>query len=144
MGKFRTRPQTLCAAGVSRWYSAPHSLKLVWVCSLSVGSTFVTQFFSHSTYLFATNAVYSIEFLEARLSFEKSREKTGQNRLTNIKLLSGFWGVETGTYERVDTVPSIEFTKPIADVFRVSLDYLAGEGTLSKLDKKNRKAPAGD
>ncbi|MCA2776073.1 MAG: XRE family transcriptional regulator [Microcystis sp. M135S2] len=39
----------------------------------------------------------------------------------------------------MDTVPSIEFAKRIADVFRVSLDYLAGEGTLSKLDKKTVK-----
>jgi len=31
MGKYRTPSQTLCAAGVSRWYSAPHSLKQVWV-----------------------------------------------------------------------------------------------------------------
>jgi len=36
-------------------------------------------------------------------------------------------------------VPSIEFAKRIADAFGVSLDYLAGEGTLSKLDKKTIK-----
>lgn len=36
-------------------------------------------------------------------------------------------------------MPSIEFAKRIADAFGVSLDYLAGEGTLSKLDKKTIK-----
>ena len=39
----------------------------------------------------------------------------------------------------MDAAPSIEFTKRITDVFRVSLDYLVGEGTLSKLDKKTVK-----
>lgn len=48
-------------------------------------------------------------------------------------------GVETGTYERVEAAPSIEFAKRITDAFGVSLDYLAGEGTLSKLDKKTVK-----
>jgi transcriptional regulator with XRE-family HTH domain len=36
-------------------------------------------------------------------------------------------------------VPSIEFAKRIADAFGVTLDYLAGEGTLSELDKKTNK-----
>lgn len=44
-----------------------------------------------------------------------------------------------GKYERGEAVPSIEFAKRIADVFGVSLDYLAWEGTLSKLDKKTVK-----
>jgi transcriptional regulator with XRE-family HTH domain len=44
-----------------------------------------------------------------------------------------------GKYERGEAVPSIEFAKLIADAFGVSLDYLAGEGTLSKLDKKTVK-----
>jgi hypothetical protein len=39
----------------------------------------------------------------------------------------------------VDTVPSIEFAKRITDAFGVSLDYQAGVGTLSKLDKKTVK-----
>ena len=39
----------------------------------------------------------------------------------------------------MEAAPSIEFAKRITDAFGVSLDYLAGEGTLSKLDKKTVK-----
>ena len=44
-----------------------------------------------------------------------------------------------GKYERGEAAPSIEFAKRIADAFGVSLDYLAGEGVHSKLDKKTLK-----
>jgi transcriptional regulator with XRE-family HTH domain len=44
--------------------------------------------------------------------------------------------VMVGKYERGDTVPSIEVAKRIADALEVSLDYLVGEGTNSKFDKK--------
>lgn len=36
-------------------------------------------------------------------------------------------------------MPSIEFAKRIAEAFGVSLDFLSGEGTHSKLDKKTVK-----
>jgi len=39
---------------------------------------------------FATNASYRLEFSESEDIFAKSREKTVQNRLTNIELLSSF------------------------------------------------------
>jgi transcriptional regulator with XRE-family HTH domain len=44
-----------------------------------------------------------------------------------------------GKYERGEAVPSIDAAKKIADAFGVSLDYLAGEGLHSKLDKKTVK-----
>ena len=44
--------------------------------------------------------------------------------------------VMVGKYERGDAIPSIEVAKRIADALEVSLDYLAGEGTNSKFDKK--------
>jgi len=36
-------------------------------------------------------------------------------------------------------VPSIDAAKKIADALEVTLDYLVGEGTNAKLDKKNVK-----
>ncbi len=44
-----------------------------------------------------------------------------------------------GRYERDEALPSIEAAKKIADAFEVFLDYLAGEGINSSLDKKNGK-----
>lgn len=44
-----------------------------------------------------------------------------------------------GKYERGEAVPSVEFAKRIADALGVSLDFLVGEGTHSKLDKKTVK-----
>lgn len=41
-----------------------------------------------------------------------------------------------GRYERNDVLPSIEVAKKIADAFGVSLDFLAGEGSLSHYNKE--------
>jgi len=41
-----------------------------------------------------------------------------------------------GKYERGYAIPSIEVAKRIADALEVSLDYLVGEGTNSKFEKK--------
>ena len=40
-----------------------------------------------------------------------------------------------GKYERNEVTPSIQVAKKIADVFGVSLDYLAGEGEFVNVDK---------
>lgn len=58
---------------------------------------------------------------------------------TELATESGVSREIIGKYERGEAVPSIEFAKRIADAFGVSLDYLAGEGKLSKLDKKTVK-----
>lgn len=58
---------------------------------------------------------------------------------TELATESGVSREIIGKYERGEAVPSIEFAKRIADVFGVSLDYLAGEGVHSKLDKKTVK-----
>lgn len=52
---------------------------------------------------------------------------------------SGVSRVMIGKYERGEASPSIEGAKRIADAFGVSLDYLAGEGTLGRVDKKTLK-----
>lgn len=41
--------------------------------------------------------------------------------------------------DRKEVVPSIDAAKKIADALEVTLDYLVGEGTHSKLDKKTVK-----
>jgi transcriptional regulator with XRE-family HTH domain len=58
---------------------------------------------------------------------------------TELATESGVSREIIGKYERGEAVPSIEFAKRIADAFGVSLDYLAGEGIHSKLDKKTVK-----
>ncbi len=58
---------------------------------------------------------------------------------TELATESGVSREIIGKYERGEAVPSIEFAKRIAEAFGVSLDYLAGEGTLSRLDKKTVK-----
>ncbi|MEM6380771.1 MAG: helix-turn-helix transcriptional regulator [Bacteroidota bacterium] len=45
--------------------------------------------------------------------------------------------VMVGKYERGEAVPSLEVAKKIADALEVTLDYLAGEGSAAKLNKKN-------
>jgi len=44
--------------------------------------------------------------------------------------------VMVGKYERGDAVPSIEVAKKIADAFKVSLDFLVGEGQNASFDQK--------
>lgn len=58
---------------------------------------------------------------------------------TELATESGVSREIIGKYETGEAVPSIEFAKRIADAFGVSLDYLVGEGTLSRLDKKTVK-----
>lgn len=58
---------------------------------------------------------------------------------TELATESGVSREIIGKYERGEAVPSIEFAKRIAEAFGVLLDYLAGEGTLSRLDKKTVK-----
>ncbi|HFE37218.1 MAG TPA: XRE family transcriptional regulator [Gammaproteobacteria bacterium] len=49
---------------------------------------------------------------------------------------TGVSQVMVGKYERGDAIPSFEVAKKIADAFKVSLDYLVGEGQNAKFDKK--------
>jgi transcriptional regulator with XRE-family HTH domain len=42
-------------------------------------------------------------------------------------------------YERGEAVPSLDAAKKMADALEITLDYLVGEGTNSKLDKKTLK-----
>lgn len=65
--------------------------------------------------------------------------KTKDWSQTDLASKSGVSREMIGKYERGEAVPSIEAAKKIADAFEVSLDYLAGEGVNSKLDKKNLK-----
>src|SRR4028119_1156936 len=41
-----------------------------------------------------------------------------------------------GRYERNEVLPSIEVAKKIADTLEISLDYLAGEGSMASFDKQ--------
>ncbi len=66
------------------------------------------------------------------------RKQKGQSQ-TELATESDVSREIIGKYERGEAVPSIEFAKRIAEAFGVSLDYLAGEGTLSRLDKKTVK-----
>jgi len=58
---------------------------------------------------------------------------------TELADKSGVSRVMIGKYEREEAVPSLDAAKKIADALGVSLDYLAGEGTMSKFDKKTLK-----
>ncbi len=66
------------------------------------------------------------------------REQKGWSQ-SELEEKSGVSRVMIGKYERGDASPSIDAAKRIADAFAVSLDYLAGEGTLGKVDKKTLK-----
>lgn len=44
-----------------------------------------------------------------------------------------------GRYEHNEVIPSVEVAKKIADALDVSLDFLVGEGVISKFDKKTVK-----
>ena len=52
---------------------------------------------------------------------------------------SGVSRVMIGKYERGEAAPSIDAAKKIADALEVTLDYLMGEGSNSKFDKKTLK-----
>ena len=52
---------------------------------------------------------------------------------------TGISQVMVGKYERGDAIPSIEVAKRIADILKVSLDYLVGEDMNSKFDKNTLK-----
>lgn len=49
---------------------------------------------------------------------------------------TGISQVMVGKYERGDATPSLEVAKKIADAFKVSLDYLAGEGKNASFDQE--------
>ncbi len=66
------------------------------------------------------------------------RDAKGWNQ-SELADKSGVSRVMIGKYERGEAVPSIDAAKKIADALEVTLDYLVGEGTNSKLDKKNVK-----
>ena len=66
------------------------------------------------------------------------REAKGWNQ-SELADKSGVSRVMIGKYERGEAVPSIDAAKKIADALEVTLDYLTGEGTNSKLDKKTVK-----
>ena len=44
-----------------------------------------------------------------------------------------------GRYERGEVMPSIEVAKKISDALEVSLDYLAGDGKKTAVDKQTMK-----
>ena len=69
----------------------------------------------------------------ARLREEKNWSQT------DLANKSGVSRVMIGKYERGEAAPSIDAAKKIADALEVSLDYLVGEGTNSKFDKKTLK-----
>jgi transcriptional regulator with XRE-family HTH domain len=66
------------------------------------------------------------------------REQKGWSQ-SELEEKSGVSRVMIGKYERGDASPSIDAAKKIADAFGVSLDYLAGEGVLGKVDRKTLK-----
>lgn len=74
--------------------------------------------------------------IEKRIS--ELREQKGWSQ-SDLEEQSGVSRVMIGKYERGDASPSIDAAKKIADAFGVSLDYLAGEGVLGKVDRKTLK-----
>lgn len=67
-----------------------------------------------------------------------TREEKGWNQ-SELADRSGVSRVMIGKYERGEAVPSIDAAKKIADALDVTLDFLVGEGTNAKLDKKTLK-----
>lgn len=63
------------------------------------------------------------------------RKQKGLSR-DELGKIVGTSGAVIGRYERDEITPSVEIAKKIADALEVSLDYLVGEGTNSKFDKK--------
>lgn len=74
--------------------------------------------------------------IEKRIS--ELREQKGWSQ-SDLEAQSGVSRVMIGKYERGEASPSIDAAKKIADAFGVSLDYLAGEGVLGKVDRKTLK-----
>lgn len=58
---------------------------------------------------------------------------------TDLADASGVSREMISKYERGEAVPSLDAAKKIADALDITLDYLVGEGTSSKLDKKTVK-----
>lgn len=74
--------------------------------------------------------------IQKRIAELREQKAWSQN---DLEQKSGVSRVMIGKYERGDASPSIDAAKRIADAFGVSLDYLAGEGALGKVDKKTLK-----
>lgn len=66
--------------------------------------------------------------------FTETRKKRGFSQEELAELLSTK-GPAIGRYERGEAMPSVETAKKIADVFKVSLNYLVGEGMNVSFDK---------
>lgn len=58
---------------------------------------------------------------------------------TDLADASGVSREMISKYERGEAVPSLDAAKKIANALEITLDYLSGEGTNSKLDKKTLK-----
>ncbi len=82
--------------------------------------------------------IYILLDMETGKIIAELRDKKGWNQ-SELADKSGVSRVMIGKYERGEAVPSIDAAKKIADSLDVSLDYLVGEGVLSKFDKKNLK-----
>lgn len=64
-----------------------------------------------------------------------ARDAKGWNQ-SELADKSGVSRVMIGKYERGEAVPSIDAAKKIADALEVTLDFLVGEGSNARLDKK--------
>jgi transcriptional regulator with XRE-family HTH domain len=73
----------------------------------------------------------------ARIISDLRKEKNWSQ--TDLANESGVSREIIGKYERGEATPSVEFAKRIADAFGVSLDFLVGEGSTAKFDKKTLK-----
>jgi len=74
--------------------------------------------------------------MEAGKTIAQLRDSKGWSQ-SELASKAGVSHVMVGKYERGDATPSLEVAKKIADVLEVSLDYLVGEATSARLDKKN-------
>jgi len=64
-----------------------------------------------------------------------ARDAKGWNQ-SELADKSGVSRVMIGKYERGEAVPSIDAAKKIADALEVTLDFLVGEASNARLDKK--------
>lgn len=76
--------------------------------------------------------------MEVGKTIARLREERGWNQ-TELGKESAVSHVMVGKYERGEAMPSLDAAKRIADALEVSLDYLVGEGTLARFDKKTLK-----